>query len=80
MNALKSLKFRLEISIGKIASGLQALNKLKPINIPPLASKDVFRKFLLLKLSDLFWDIVNFYSELIYEFFAANLTAFSILL
>ena len=54
MNALKSLKFRLEISIGKMASGLQALSKLKPINIPPPESKDVFRKFLLLRLSDLF--------------------------
>ena len=50
------------MSNGNCASDLQAFNKLNPTNIPPPASKDVFRKFLLLKLIDLFCDIMKFYS------------------
>ena len=51
INALKSLKFKFSISTGIIAPGLQAVSKLNPINNPPLAKSEVFKKFLLLKLS-----------------------------
>jgi hypothetical protein len=54
MKALKSLKFNFEISTGGTASGEQAVKRLNPINIPPPANADVFKKFLLLKLSELF--------------------------
>ena len=40
--------------MGTIAFGLHAFKKLNPINIPPLARTDVFKKFLLLKLIDFF--------------------------
>ena len=51
INALKSLKFKLAISIGIFASSLHAVNKLNPINIPPPAKIDVFKKLRRLKLS-----------------------------
>lgn len=52
INALKSLKFSCEISIGGVAVGLQAVNRLKPISRPPLASDEVRIKDLLLNVID----------------------------
>ncbi len=79
MKALKSLKFNLLTSIGIWASFLHADKKLNPINNPPLAKTDVFKKFLLLKFvlfSDFIFVVLIDYDN----FSAANFTAFSILL